>query len=164
MKRMTRALGTAAASSALVLGGAVPAFAAPGGGSKLPPAPVGRTSTCPAEVSAEHPLCHVASFSTGVEEGRTIAFGELTTEAYNPDPRDRDHKTYVSDVLCAGPAKVRQRRHVVTVTASFEDCDVALGTASAGPYRWHSVIDTTASRAWTNVGGRTYGYSLFAAS
>ncbi|GAB3257716.1 hypothetical protein GCM10027586_19310 [Kineococcus gypseus] len=161
MKRTTRVLGAVAAGSALVLGGGAVAQAAPS------PEPLvtysGRTSTCPTEVSAEHPLCRVASFGTRYEEGRSVVFVELTTEAHDPDPSDRDGKTYLSDVLCDGPVSVRRRGSTASLRARFTTCDVALGDAPAGRYSWTASVDTAAVSARTRVNRTTYGYSLFAA-
>ncbi|WP_432570769.1 hypothetical protein [Kineococcus sp. SYSU DK005] len=149
---MTRALSMAAAGSALVLGTVAPASAATGAQAFLPAA--GRTSTCAGEVSAQERLCRVASFSTAVEAGRQVVFVELTTEAYTADPADRDHKVYLSDVLCSAPVDAflrGERGRLLVLKATLDGCDVALGTGPTGPYRWRAEGDLGTSEARTSV-------------
>ena len=149
---MTRALSVAAAGSALVLGTVAPASAATGAQTFLPAA--GRTSTCAGEVSAQEPLCRVASFSTAVEGGRQVVFLEFTTEAYTADPADRDHKVYVSDVLCSAPVDAflrGQHGERLVLKAKLDGCDVALGTGTTGSREWRAEGDLTTSEVWTSV-------------
>jgi hypothetical protein len=161
-RRTVRTAGTVAALAALVVSGASPALASTRSGQTLDVTVSGRTSTCRGDVSATDKTCYVTSFRAGTENGRTIGFWEMTTERYNPDPADRDGKTYVSDVLCEGPVTAVRHYGFIELSARLDTCDVALGTAKAGPYRLQAVVDEAGTTAASRVDWRLHRYSLFA--